>query len=82
MQYEDDGRFDERLLAIIATAGAMVFALFLLVPVLRPYYAVLMPIGILLSAGAALWLLRSARRVDNARQLELSELESTITAGE
>lgn len=76
-----DGRFDERLLTIVTVAGVGLLALFLVTPVLRPYYAVLMPIGILVSAGAALWLLRSARAANEAERRQ-SEPSTTAAGGE
>jgi len=73
MEYPGDGRFDERLLRVVAAAGVGLLVLFLVTPVLRPYYAILMPIGIFVAAGAALWLLRSARVEDEARRARLTE---------
>jgi hypothetical protein len=59
---QDDATFDERLLLVVAAGGLLVFLLFLATPVLRPYYALLMPLGIVGGAGTAWYLLRRARR--------------------
>lgn len=52
---DPDSGFDRMLLLIIALANAGLFVLFLMTPVLRPYYAVLMPATIAAAAGTA-WL--------------------------
>ena len=53
----DDGRYDECLLLVIGVAGLVLFALFVATPVLRPYYALLMPAVIGLAVLTAfVWL--------------------------
>lgn len=61
MPHKDEGSYDERLLLVIAVAGIGLFAFFLATPVLRPYYALLMPAVIAAGAGIAWALLRAGR---------------------
>ncbi len=60
-QPDNDGTYDEKLLAIIAIAGLALLVMFMLTPVLRPYYALLMPATITVAAGMAWALLRAGR---------------------
>ncbi|MBI3978631.1 MAG: hypothetical protein HY331_10655 [Chloroflexi bacterium] len=57
----DDGSYDELLLLVISLAGLGLLMLFTMTPVLRPYYAVLMPAAIATAAGIAWLLLRGGR---------------------
>lgn len=61
-----DGAYDELLLLVIGSAGLALLALFALTPVLRVYYALLMPAVITLGAGVAWLLLRRARVASRA----------------
>ncbi|MBI2939225.1 MAG: hypothetical protein HYY04_02210 [Chloroflexi bacterium] len=62
MPRDDDARYDEQLLLVIAVAGTVLFAFFAVTPVLRPYYALLMPAVIAVGAMGSWVLLRSGRR--------------------
>lgn len=61
MRFQDDGRYDETLLLVVSAVGLALLALFAATPVLRPYYALLMPLTITVGAGGAWALLRSGR---------------------
>ncbi len=61
MSERQDGTYDERLLQIILVVGVLLFVLFAATPVLRPYYALMMPAVITVIAGLAWSLLRSGR---------------------
>ena len=61
MRFGDDGRYDEMLLLMVSAVGLALVALFAATPVLRPYYALLMPLTINACAGGAWALLRSGR---------------------
>jgi len=60
VSHHDNG-YDERLLLVILAASLALFAFFAAMPVLRLYYALLMPAVIAIGAGVAWALLRSGR---------------------
>ncbi len=66
MRFGDDGRYDEMLLLMVSAVGLALVALFAATPVLRPYYALLMPLTINACAGGAWALLRSGRLAASA----------------
>ena len=68
MDPNPDGRYDERLLLVIGAAGLVLLVLFALTPVLRPYYALLMPATIAIGASLAWILLRNGRLASSAGQ--------------
>ncbi len=65
MRFGDDGRYDEMLLLVVSAVGLALVALFAATPVLRPYYALLMPLTITAVAGGAWALLRFRRMAGN-----------------
>lgn len=78
MSHDGDGRYDENLLLVVGGAGVVLLVFFALTPVLRPYYALLMPAVLALGAGATLALLRAGRQAAaSVRSATTDQLDDT-----
>lgn len=81
VSHDGDGRYDENLLLVVGGAGVVLLVFFTLTPVLRPYYALLMPAVLALGASATWALLRAGRQAAAAAPSATTDQPDDTEAG-